>query len=54
MIPAMKAAIAWKTGRQDWVHVRPPLVDLDAAQQQKLQASLDQVGFTMPNAGQLA
>jgi 4-hydroxy-tetrahydrodipicolinate synthase len=54
LIPAMKAAIAWKTGRQDWVHVRPPLVDLDAAQQRTLQASLDQVGFTMPNAGALA
>ena len=54
LIPAMKAAIAWKTGRQDWVHVRPPLVDLDAAQRQKLQASLDQVGFTMPNASALA
>lgn len=54
MIPAMKAAIAWKTGRQDWLHVRPPLVDLDEAQQRTLQGSLDQVGFTMPNAGALA
>lgn len=54
LIPAMKAAIAWKTGRHDWVHVRPPLVDLDAAQQQTLQAALASVGFTMPNAGQLA
>ncbi|MBL0423666.1 dihydrodipicolinate synthase family protein [Ramlibacter alkalitolerans] len=54
MIPAMKAAIAWKTGRQDWLHVRPPLVDLDAGQQQTLQAALDKVGFTLPNAGALA
>jgi 4-hydroxy-tetrahydrodipicolinate synthase len=54
LIPAMKAAIAWKTGRQDWVHVRPPLVDLDAQQQQTLHAALDKVGFTMPNAGALA
>lgn len=54
LIPAMKAAIAWKTGRQDWVHVRPPLVDLDAAQQKTLQTALDQVGFTMPNAAALA
>ncbi|GAB3774631.1 dihydrodipicolinate synthase family protein [Ramlibacter monticola] len=53
MIPAMKAAIAWKTGRRDWAHVRPPLVDLDAEQQQTLQAALDKVGFTMPNAGAL-
>ena len=54
MIPAMKAAIGWKTGRKDWLHVRPPLVDLNAQQQQTLQAALDQVGFTMPNAGALA
>jgi 4-hydroxy-tetrahydrodipicolinate synthase len=54
LIPAMKAAIAWKTGRADWAHVRPPLVDLTAEQRQTLQASLDQVGFTMPNAGALA
>jgi 4-hydroxy-tetrahydrodipicolinate synthase len=54
LIPAMKAAIAWKTGRKDWAHVRPPLVDLDAGQQQTLQAALDRVGFTMPDAGVLA
>jgi 4-hydroxy-tetrahydrodipicolinate synthase len=54
MIPAMKAAIALKTGRKDWAHVRPPLVDLGAEQQQALAASLDQVGFVMPNAGALA
>jgi 4-hydroxy-tetrahydrodipicolinate synthase len=54
MIPAMKAAIAIKTGRKDWAHVRPPLVDLDAQQQQTLAATLDKVGFVMPNAGALA
>lgn len=54
MIPAMKAAIALKTGRKDWAHVRPPLVDLDAGQQEALAASLDKVGFVMPNAGALA
>jgi 4-hydroxy-tetrahydrodipicolinate synthase len=54
LIPAMKAAIAWKTGRRDWVHVRPPLVDLTAEQQQTLHAALDKVGFTMPNAVALA
>jgi hypothetical protein len=36
------------------VHVRPPLVDLGPEQQQKLRSSLDQVGFTMPNAAALA
>jgi 4-hydroxy-tetrahydrodipicolinate synthase len=54
MIPAMKAAIAWKTGRKDWAVVRPPLVDLDTQQQQALQGALDAAGFTMPNAGALA
>jgi len=54
MIPAMKAAIALKTGRADWRHVRPPLVELDAAQQHQLAASLDGVDFTMPNAAALA
>ena len=54
MVAAMKAAIAWKTGRQDWAVVRPPLVDLDAPQRQTLQATLDKVAFMMPNAGALA
>jgi 4-hydroxy-tetrahydrodipicolinate synthase len=54
MIPAMKAAIAWKTGRKDWAVVRPPLVDLDTQQQQALHAALDAAGFTMPNASTLA
>ncbi len=54
MIPAMKAAIALKTGRRDWVHVRPPLVELTADQQQALGAALDQAGFTMPDAQALA
>jgi 4-hydroxy-tetrahydrodipicolinate synthase len=54
MISAMKAAIALKTGRKDWAHVRPPLVDLDAQQQQALGRALDAVGFMMPNASTLA
>ena len=54
MIPAMKAAIAWKSGREDWRYVRPPLVDLDAEQRQALQQALEAVGFQMPNASALA
>ncbi|MGZ5848640.1 MAG: dihydrodipicolinate synthase family protein [Ramlibacter sp.] len=54
MIPAMKAAIAWKTGRADWAFVRPPLVELTPAQQQDLQAALSAVDFQMPNASMLA
>lgn len=54
MIPAMKAAIAGETGRQDWAIVRPPLVELDPAQRQSLQEGLAKVNFQLPNAGQLA
>jgi 4-hydroxy-tetrahydrodipicolinate synthase len=54
MIPAMKAAIAWKSGNEAWCTVRPPLVELDAEQRTALQAALDRVGFEMPNAASLA
>lgn len=54
MIPAMKAAIAWKAGRADWATVRPPLVELDSEQQAGLQQALDAVGFELPNARALS
>ncbi|HEY5633903.1 MAG TPA: dihydrodipicolinate synthase family protein [Burkholderiaceae bacterium] len=54
MIPAMKAAIAWKSGNDAWGTVRPPLVELNAEQRGALQAALDAVGFQMPNAAALA
>ena len=54
MIPAMKAAIAWKAGRSDWSTVRPPLVELVAEQQAGLQQALDAVGFELPNARALS
>lgn len=54
MIPAMKSAIALKTGRMDWIHVRAPLVELSDEQRMALGAALDRAGFTMPNAHQLA
>jgi 4-hydroxy-tetrahydrodipicolinate synthase len=54
MIPAMKAAIAWKTAREDWSLVRPPLVELDRAQRDALEQGLAAVGFQMPNAAMLA
>jgi Dihydrodipicolinate synthase/N-acetylneuraminate lyase len=54
MIAAMKAAIAWKSGRADWRTVRPPLVELNAEQASALQVALDKVGFEMPNASRLA
>lgn len=31
MIPAMQAAIAWKSDALQWAAVRPPPVELDAA-----------------------
>jgi len=48
LIPAMKAAIAWKTGDAAWRAVRPPLVELDAAQAQTLEGGLERLGFDMP------
>jgi 4-hydroxy-tetrahydrodipicolinate synthase len=54
MIPAMKSAIAARSGRAEWATVRPPLVDLNAEQQQALQAELDKVGFDLPKANTLA
>ncbi len=54
MIPAMKSAIALKTGRPDWIHVRPPLVELNDTQRAALAQALDAAQFVMPNAHQLA
>ncbi len=54
MIPAMKAAIAWKSGDAAWATVRPPLVELDAGQTTALKAALDSNGFAMPGADSLA
>lgn len=53
MIPAMKASIAWKTGRDDWRTVRPPLVELSKEQSTQLEAGLSQVDFVLPNASAL-
>ena len=53
MIPAMKAAIAWKTGRSDWGTVRPPLVELTTEQSKELHAALAGVNFELPNASSL-
>lgn len=54
LIASMKAAIAWKSGNAHWATVRPPLVELDAAQRATLQQALDAVGFEMPRAQTLA
>lgn len=54
MIPAMKAAIAWKTGRNEWATVRPPLIELNGDQRAQLQQQLDAVGYVLPNVGALS
>lgn len=54
MIAAMKAAIAWKTGRDDWRIVRPPLVELTREQAKVLEAGLREAAFDLPNAASLA
>jgi 4-hydroxy-tetrahydrodipicolinate synthase len=48
MIPALKAAIAHYGGDSGWTVVRPPLVELTAAQTESLIADLDRAGFRMP------
>ena len=48
MIAALKAAIAHYADDPAWRTVRPPLVELDDAQQRELIQGLTQVGFSMP------
>jgi 4-hydroxy-tetrahydrodipicolinate synthase len=48
MIPALKAAIAHYGRDPEWNRLRPPLVELTAAEQKDLVAKLDASGFAMP------
>jgi len=48
MIPALKAAIAHHSGDTGWSTVRPPLLELDAGQCQRLIGDLAARGFAMP------
>jgi 4-hydroxy-tetrahydrodipicolinate synthase len=48
MIPALKAAIAHYGDDQDWLTVRPPLVEMEESARADLIQRLDAVGFTMP------
>jgi 4-hydroxy-tetrahydrodipicolinate synthase len=54
MIAAMKATIARQTGDAGWATVRPPLVEIEAAQRAMLAADLEACGFRMPHASALA
>jgi len=48
MIPALKATIAHYADDREWTRLRPPLVELTAAEEKKLIEGLDADGFTMP------
>jgi len=48
MIPALKATIAHFGNDAGWKKVRPPLVELDAAQEEQLIRELKANGFAMP------
>ena len=48
MIPALKAAIAHYADDPEWKRLRPPLVELSAAEEKKLLDGLAADGFAMP------
>ena len=48
MIPALKAIVAHYSGDAEWVTVRPPLIELTAAQRDTVMGGLAQAGFEMP------
>jgi len=54
MIPAMKAAIAWQSGDDNWVNVRAPLVELNREQRTRLEKALSEAHFSMADAHSLA
>ncbi|MFM0040524.1 dihydrodipicolinate synthase family protein [Paraburkholderia sediminicola] len=54
IIAAMKAAIAWQSGDPQWATMRPPLIELDDAQQRELQQALARTGFEIEDASTLA
>ncbi|MFQ5774799.1 MAG: dihydrodipicolinate synthase family protein [Kiloniellaceae bacterium] len=49
-IAAMKAMLARRSGAPAWRRVRPPLVPLGAADEARLFADLDAMGFALPAA----
>ncbi|MBL4721328.1 MAG: dihydrodipicolinate synthase family protein [Alphaproteobacteria bacterium] len=54
MIPALKAASAHYSGVSSWATVRPPLVELTAAQSAELIANLKNRAFDMPGLAEAA
>jgi 4-hydroxy-tetrahydrodipicolinate synthase len=51
MIAAMKRAAAHCSDDEAWARVRPPLVELDAADSRKLVGELEAIGFAMEGFG---
>lgn len=54
VIPALKAIVAHYCADSAWCRVRPPLVELGLARQQKLLSMLDSTGFEMPGLRDVA
>jgi 4-hydroxy-tetrahydrodipicolinate synthase len=48
MIPALKRTVAHYSGNESWARLRPPLVEMDAAQSAALIDGLTERGFAMP------
>lgn len=48
LIPAMKSAVARAAGDPGWQNIRPPLMQLPAAEAEALEARLAAIGFSMP------
>lgn len=53
LIPAMKAAVAHYSGYAEWERVRPPLVELSAAEKSSLLGALERLGFEMPGLAEI-
>lgn len=45
LIPALKAVMAWRSGDDAWLAVRPPLLPLPAAAQEQLRSALQRAGL---------
>jgi 4-hydroxy-tetrahydrodipicolinate synthase len=54
MIPALKRTIAHYSGDMGWNRLRPPLVELNAAQEQQLMQGLEKLDFGMPGIREAA
>lgn len=51
LVPALKTIVSHYARDPEWNRLRPPLVELGAAEGKKLIAELDALGFEMPGVG---